>query len=392
MQPLLPEKDLPADQSAIDERRRMDAVLVYVSPNAFDGHGHLRVELQEVIQEVQETNRIHKRLIPIAPVLLYETPVPGALSNWKPVRLDRPEGLSQLISRLTEIAAKIGADLPKQLAVPSSLSRGDLPNRLVMKAPIHLECVLVPACVHWMGSQEGVGFDAERPCCTIPLSDYYVSRYPITVDQFSVFVRATGYRTTAEEGGHGRDWACHHTQWVDIPGATWHHPYGPDQPPSPGDHPATQVSWHDAMAFCNWLRKASVKQVTLPSEAEWDRAARGPKIRTYPWGNDNPDPSLCNYNKTIDGTTPVGQYSPRDDSYYGCGDMAGNVWEWTRSLYRPYPYQSNDGREDLSSLENRALRGGSYHGGADYIRASIRENDPPTRMLTAVGFRIVIIP
>jgi formylglycine-generating enzyme required for sulfatase activity len=90
------------------------------------------------------------------------------------------------------------------------------------------------------------------------------------------------------------------------------------------DHPV-RVSWHDAVAYATWAGKR------LPSEEEWEKAARGTDGRKYPWGDEEPTPDLCNFGKNEGGTTPVGKYSPQGDSPYGCADMAGNVWEWTSS-------------------------------------------------------------
>src|SRR5215211_779422 len=110
------------------------------------------------------------------------------------------------------------------------------------------------------------------------------------------------------------------------------------------NHPVVGISWYEAMAFCRWLTQQQEYVYTLPSEAEWEYAARGAARRIYPWGDTEPDGERANFDGTHNGTTAVGCFAsgatPEE-----LLDMAGNVWEWTRSEYRPYPYDQNDGRE-----------------------------------------------
>jgi formylglycine-generating enzyme required for sulfatase activity len=193
------------------------------------------------------------------------------------------------------------------------------------------------------------------------LAEYWMGKYPVTVAQFAAFIKASKHRTTAEEKGSG--WVWTGKKWKDMPGADWLHPRGKGSGvEGKADHPVTQVSWADAAAFCGWAGKAAGVAVHLPSEAQWEKAARGTDGRLYPWGDEMPDAAHCNFNRNIGDTTPAGKYSPLGDSPYGCADMAGNVWEWVNDwydegYYRVSPQQNPEGP---ATGQYRTLRGGSW--------------------------------
>jgi len=160
------------------------------------------------------------------------------------------------------------------------------------------------------------------------------------------------------------------------------------------------VDWRGTMAYCRWLTETTGKVYRRPSEAEWEKAARGTDGRIYPWGEGPPDENRCNYWRNIGGTTPIGRYSPGGDSPYGCTDMAGNVWEWTRSLWGKkseepdfkYPYDLEDGREDMEASDSilRVLRGGSWYSDRGSARVSYRSIQPPDYLNDDVGFRVCV--
>ena len=158
-----------------------------------------------------------------------------------------------------------------------------------------------------------------------------------------------------------------------------------------GEHPVVWVTWQDAQEFCAWVSQISGQAVRLPTEAEWEKAARGSDERLYPWGNQEPNPQLCNYN--TNGSTPVGKYSPQGDSPYGCVDMAGNVWEWVADWYDEHYYAHSPSRNPSGpeSGKYRVLRGGSwlvYEYRLEYLLgASARGRRVPDDWDNLIGFR-----
>jgi len=148
------------------------------------------------------------------------------------------------------------------------------------------------------------------------------------------------------------------------------------------NYPITDVDLHQAKTFAEWMGGS------LPTEAQWEKAACGTDGGIYPWGNDAPDDKFLNYKGNIGHTTEVGSY-PQGQSPYGALDMAGNVWEWTSSQYQPYPYQVDDGREDLGGEASRVLRGGAFGDNDFNVRCADRGRVTPDIRYNHVGFRVV---
>jgi len=256
------------------------------------------------------------------------------------------------------------------------------------------DTVLVPAGPFLMGSTEDDKMasddEDERPQHTVELPAYRIGRYPLTNAEYARFVEAGGYdeRRYWTEAG----WTWREKNGVTRPG------YWEDEKWNRPDYPVVGVSWYEAVAHCRWLTEAlqvaealdEGEVVRLPTEAEWEKAARGEHARQWPWGDDF-DPARAN---TGEGgprrTTPVGKYSPAGDSPYGAADMAGNVWEWCSSLSGGYPYDPDNGREDLEAGGARVLRGGSWLNAARAARCACRSRYNPDGRNNGVGFRCVL--
>ncbi|MGQ9628076.1 MAG: SUMF1/EgtB/PvdO family nonheme iron enzyme, partial [Anaerolineae bacterium] len=220
--------------------------------------------------------------------------------------------------------------------------------------------------------------------------DYRISRYPITNAQYEMFVKAGGYAERRYWTEAGWRWKGDRIE-----------PDRPGQPYNLLNHPVVYVSWYEALAFCRWLTDylrergeiGEGEEVRLPSEAEWEKAARGTDGREWPWGNKF-DSALCNMAGTGIGATSAVGIFPAGKSPYEVLDMAGNVWEWTRSISRAYPYSPKDGRENLEAGADvfRVLRGGSFNFYHDYVRCAFRGGGNPGVRGDGYGFRVVLSP
>lgn len=252
--------------------------------------------------------------------------------------------------------------------------------------PVMFDWVTVPAGEFWLGSersQDPQAFANEHPQHRLTLPAYQVARTPVTVAQFAAFIQATGYQTTAEI--HGQALVGSGKPAQAIAGADWAHPHGPQSSvAAKADHPVTCVSWLDAVAFCQWAG------VRLPSEAEWEKAARGCDGQLFPWGNEQPQANHCNFAAPTGDTTAVGRY-PANVSPYGVQEMGGNVWEWTNSQYARYPYSQADGREDPTPAGNWVLRGGAFGEPARNLRSACRKHAPAAYASNSIGFRVVAL-
>ncbi len=224
--------------------------------------------------------------------------------------------------------------------------------------------VQIPAGAFTMGSDEG--FPAERPAHQVMVDRYWISKYLVTNARYAQFVRETNHRVPYVDDPRvaADNWDVHRRTC----------PSGRDQ------HPVVLVSWHDAVAYCTWAGGR------LPTEAEWERAARGGlEGKRYPWGDDI-DPSNANYDNW-NGTSPVGTYPP---NAYGLCDVAGNVWEWVADWYDPKYYRS-------SPLANppgpghgttRVLRGGAWLLFPQFCRVAYRFREGPDFRFNLIGFRL----
>jgi formylglycine-generating enzyme required for sulfatase activity len=237
--------------------------------------------------------------------------------------------------------------------------------------------------------------ERELPENNVLLKEFKISKYPVTNSDFDEFIQDTKYVTTAEKEGAG---FVFNPKFRIVGGAFWKQPFGPGSNlKNKGRHPVVQVSWFDALEFCKWLTNETGNIYRLPTEAEWEKAARGTDKRIFPWGN-KWEPTFCNSEYRFKGTTPVDCFEKNNVSPYGCIDMCGNVFEWTSTTIGStepwpekysYPYSPNDGRENLKLETRRVGRGGSYSRDWIYCRNTFRFADMPKDRYSAQGFRVV---
>jgi iron(II)-dependent oxidoreductase len=193
-----------------------------------------------------------------------------------------------------------------------------------------------------MGSDDGPA--DERPAHRVELPAFSIDRTPVTNRQFARFLDAVGPKGPRGEAYYDVDDG---DARIHRRGGAWR------ADPGAEDHPVVEASWYGARAYCAWAGRR------LPTEAEWEKAARGTDGRRHPWGNEPPDATRAHFDGGWNDLRPVGRL-PRGASPYGVLDMAGNGWEWVSSAYRPYPYVATDGREDPDRDEARGTRGGGH--------------------------------
>ena len=279
---------------------------------------------------------------------------------------------------------------------------------------VDLDLVTVPAGAFSMGTDDPRGYaaDGEGPVHEVELEAFGIGAHAVTNDEFATFVAATAHRTTAEHlgtsfvfGGLLPDdfpptravvaapW------WREVEGADWRHPEGPHRGiDGRGDHPVVHVSWNDATAFCRW------SGTRLPTEAEWERAARGQLVSAhFPWGDEREPAGEHRMNvfqgefPATDtgadgwvGTCPVGTYPPND---FGLHETTGNVWEWCADWFDPTYYRRSPRRAPTGPATGhaRVLRGGSYLCHDSYCwryRVDARSSNTPDSTAGNIGFRV----
>ena len=230
--------------------------------------------------------------------------------------------------------------------------------------------VLIPAGSFEMGSNDAAANDDEQPVHTVRLDAFYMDKHEVTNAQFKAFVDANPrwQKTRNDKPGYLGDWD------------------GTDYPSGKAPHPVVDVSWYAAVAYAEWAGKR------LPTEAEWEYAARGGLAgKKYPWGDDEPTSADANYDENVGDTTPIGLYPANGYGLYG---MAGNVSEWCLDTYYADFYAESDDRWNPIAVGIDdgfmiVFRGGSWFSGARHLRVADRDGVAPTLTIDIIGFRCV---
>jgi formylglycine-generating enzyme required for sulfatase activity len=216
------------------------------------------------------------------------------------------------------------------------------------------EMIRIPAGPFTMGSNTGP--EDERPAHNVTLAAFDIDAFPITNADFAKFLTALDLRNARGEKRYDED---DNDARIHRVNDRWRADLGYE------NHPVVEPSWVGARDYCVWLGK------NLPTEAQWEKAARGTDARPYPWGTDLPNENRARFSAGYNQTTRVDAF-PDGRSAYGVWSMAGNAWEWVSSAYRPYPYRSDDGRENMEAGPVRSTRGGGHDSPATEITTTQR--------------------
>jgi formylglycine-generating enzyme required for sulfatase activity len=326
----------------------------------FDPGDYTRLEV--------ETGLRNKEIL-VIPVLVMNATMPGSK--------DIPESLGDLLFR-NAISVRNDPDFNPDM---QRLIQGI--DRFIGVAPLSIqyfepETIHIPAGTFGMGSHAGEGIPThETPLHEVNLPEYRIGKYPVTNAQFEEFIRQTGRLVTPAMGWDGQR-----------------------VPPDRELHPVSGVTWYEALAYCQWLGEKTGRKYSLPSEAQWEKACRGGRASSYPWG-DELDPKRSNQGCAI--LAPVNAYPAQND--FGCFDLVGNIRQWTCTLWGEkrvapapkyaYPWQ-DDRRNDLSANRQirRVVRGSSFKDNPGTLRCSARSGQLPEDVgfpEARHGFRVVLL-
>ncbi|MBP7213162.1 MAG: formylglycine-generating enzyme family protein [Anaerolineaceae bacterium] len=223
-----------------------------------------------------------------------------------------------------------------------------------------MEILYVPGGSFEMGTTE---LTYTKPVRTVDVDGFYIDRYEVTNGQYRRCVSEGACQFGGENTSNTRE------RYYDNPVYT--------------NHPVINLNWYEARDYCQWVGG------DLPTEAQWEKAARGTDGRRYPWGDFEPNKNKANYNQNEGDTMPVGSYA-QNVSPYGAMDMAGNVWEWTQDWYADsYNPDDTDNPMGPTAGQSKTIRGGCWYYDATYIRSAHRSKHNPLYRYYNVGFRCV---
>jgi formylglycine-generating enzyme required for sulfatase activity len=314
----------------------------------------------------------HQKKMRVLPVMLKPCDTADLstfITSYQTVSLGNryDKALPELLVELGSSRARVAAQaIARRLQGGNGKARWS--KQVEIEVPIRMEMLRVPAGSFWMGShpdRDEHAQENEQPRHRVKLADYYIARHPVTHTQYAMFAQAMQRDFKLVEGKE--------------------------------DHPVVNVSWHDAAAFCTWLSQLTGFQFNLPTEAEWEKAARGTDGRIYPWGDEFEAKRLNSFENGIRETTPAGKYSPEHDSPYGIADMCGNVWEWCADWYAEDEYARRAKARTVDPLGPEAgmmkvLRGGAFDFNKSAVRCAYRAANSPFERSYDYGFRVVMRP
>jgi formylglycine-generating enzyme required for sulfatase activity len=363
-------------EKAIEET---DVILVCLSNNSITKEGYVQREIRIALDYADYKP---EGTLFIIPVRLEECNPPKRLARWQYADYfegQRERGLKRLLVSLKRRGEELGLNEKHEEKEPifekveftkvhqiSSRQRYTTEGFLVETLSNGMDFMRVPSGPFLMGSEKEEKFIDEHPQHIVDIPyDYWIGRYPVTNELYSNYAKNRGIKHPVNEWEKKKD------------------------------HPLVYVKWTDAIEYCKLLTAQMRAEIPsglvlrLPTEAEWEKAARGTDGREYPWGNVF-DKNKCNSTEVgLNSTTSVGLYSPDGDSPYGCADMAGNVWEWTHSAKKKYPYRMDDGREFEKNSIAHVLRGGSFFVNGDGARCAYRSEGDLMYFHSYAGFRLV---